>query len=216
MATKIKTTKKLATSWTDDELKAALRTVPQRIVGQMCGMRQTVHLQRVATRWSFPIDGKTVDLFAVMNRLWSFLTQYGPMLSAVMEDVGEDDGDDNALGVRYLRAKTRKTEAEADAAQLRVEERKGTLCQRDFIHDFLSRLANRIRSAGEQAQRNWGEDGFELFHQIELATREDMARLAKKESESEAVAADSTRDKSSGRSRRGILKAKRPRRTTAK
>ena len=75
----------MATKRDDDELRAMLRAVPQRIVGEMCGRRQTVHLQRVADRWGFPIDGKTVDLFAVMSRLWEFLKRYGPMLSAVMD-----------------------------------------------------------------------------------------------------------------------------------
>ncbi len=201
--------KKMAAKLSDDELRVALRAVPQRIVGQMCGGRQTGHLQRVANRWGFPIDGKTVDLFAVMTRLWSFLTQYGDILAAVMNDAIEE-GDDDRLDVRYLRAKTRKTEAEAASAELRVEERKGTLCSRDFIHDFLMRLANRIRCAGEQAQRNWGEDGFEIFHQLELATRDDIARIGAKESEPDAVEADATEAKPSGRSRR-VSKAKRPR-----
>ena len=45
----------------DDELRALLRAVPQRIVGQLCGGRQTVQLQRLADRWGFPIAGRTVD-----------------------------------------------------------------------------------------------------------------------------------------------------------
>lgn len=201
--------KKMATKRSDDELREILRAVPQRIVGQMCGGRQTVHLQRMANRWGFPIDGKSVDMFAVMTRLWTFLTQYGQQLAALMEDA-VDEGDENALGVRYLRAKTAKTEAEAKMVQLRFEEKNGSVCPREMMHDLLAPLANRIRSAGEQAQRNWGDDGFDLFHQIEVATRETVELLKAKEEQSEpdAVEAGSTKAKRSSQTRRGASKAK--------
>lgn len=157
-------------------LCSVLKSIPQKIVKKMLGGRQTIQLQRMADRWDFPIDGRYVDLFAVMARLWSFLNQYGEILGAVIDDSTED-GDDNSLTVRYLKAKIHKTEADAEAARLRVEEKSGSLCRREFVHDFLSRLANRVRMAGEQAQRNWGEDGFEIFHQIEKATREEIKKL---------------------------------------
>lgn len=151
----------MATKRDDDELRAMLRAVPQRIVGQMCGGRQTVHLQRVADRWGFPIDGKTVDLFAVMARLWSFLKQYGPMLAVLMEDTG--DGDENALGVRYLRAKIQKTEADALAAELRNAQKEGMLCDRSQVHEAFGRIASAFQDASRKAQLKWGQDGFDFF-----------------------------------------------------
>ena len=160
----------------DDELRALLRAVPQRIVGQLCGGRQTVQLQRLADRWGFPIAGRTVDLFAVMSRLWEFLKRYGPLLSAVLEDTGEA-GDENALGVRYLRAKIAKTEADAAAAQLRVEQKAGRLCDRELIHQSLTLLAERIRRTSDVAIRRWGNDAADLFEQLAIGYCEDVKTM---------------------------------------
>lgn len=174
----------MATKHDDDELRAMLRAVPQRIVGQMCGGRQTVHLQRVADRWGFPLDGKTVDLFAVLARLWEFLKRYGPMLSALMEDTG--DGDENALGVRYLRAKIAKTEADAEAARLRVAHKAGQLCDRAMVHEGFALLANRVQKTCDLAQRRWGQDAFELFESLANGVAEDFKAAGFTDEESQA------------------------------
>lgn len=180
----------MATKHDDDELRAMLRAVPQRIVGQMCGGRQTVHLQRVADRWGFPIDGKTVDLFAVMARLWSFLKQYGPMLAVLMEDTS-DGGDENALGVRYLRAKIQKTEADAQAAELRVAQKEGLLCDRAQVHEAFGRIANVFQKASGQAQRKWGADGFDFFATLaENIAVELQTMIGNDATEAEATEAD--------------------------
>ena len=142
----------------------------------MTGKTQSVELQRIASKWGIPLAGRTVDFFAVMRSVCKFLEKNGPILSVVMESDTEDP--EGPLVVEYLKAKIANTREDAALKKLRRLEKEGALCQRDFIHNFLSRLANRIRSAGEQAQRNWGEDGFEIFHQIEMVTREDIARLA--------------------------------------
>ena len=165
----------MAAKHDDNELRAMLRAVPQRIVGQMCGGRQTVHLQRVADRWGFPIDGKTVDLFAVMARLWSFLKQYGPMLAVLMEDTG--DGDENALGVRYLRAKIQKTEADAAAAELRNAQREGLVCERAHVHRVYELMSSRILRASDNAQKKWGIEGFEVFSDLAAGIGDDIRGL---------------------------------------
>lgn len=177
----------MATKHDDDELRAMLRAVPQRIIGQMCGGRQTVHLQRVADRWGFPIDGKTVDLFAVMGRLWEFLKRYGPMLSALMEDTG--DGDENALGVRYLRAKIAKTEADAEAARLRVEHKAGQLCDRSDVHQLFNALVDRIHKSCDRAQAKWGADGFEFFADLTEGIKGDIRAVIGRNAETNREAA---------------------------
>ena len=186
----------MTTKLSADEVREVLRSVPQRIVGEMCGRRQTVQLHRMADRWRVPIDGKTSDLFAVMTWLWDFLKRYGPMLAAVMEDDGS--GDDNSLGARFLRAKTRKTEAEAEAAELRVQEKAGVLCNQKMIHELLARLADRLRNAAEESQRRWGKEGYEMFRDLNQAFRRDLEAYeapseAAANSESEAEAKRPTR-----------------------
>lgn len=155
----------MAVKLTDDELMAALRAVPQRIVGRMLGGRQTVHLQRMADQWGFPVDSKLVDLFAVLSRLWEFLKRHGPVLKVLMEDDGSD-GDEGALGVQYLKAKIRKTKADADAAEIRNATKEGHLCDRATVHAIFEKIASVYQNAARQAQLKWGESGFEFFEAL--------------------------------------------------
>lgn len=155
----------MAAKLTDDELMAALRVVPQRIVGRMFGGRQTVHLQRMADQWGFPVDSKQVDLFAVLSRLWEFLKQHRPVLKVLMEDDGSD-GDEGALGVQYLKAKIRKTKADADAAEIRNAAKEGQLCDRAQVHAAFGKIASAFQIAASTAQRKWGEAGFDFFAQL--------------------------------------------------
>jgi hypothetical protein len=162
----------MAAKRNDDELTAILRAVPQRIVGRMLGGRQTVHLQRMADRWAFPVDGRTVDLFAVMARLWSFLKQYGPMLQVLMEDTGDQEGD--SLGAQYLKAKIRKTQADADAAELRVRQKAGTLCFADDVHQCFNAIVDRFHKGCDHAQAKWGADGADFFEQLADGIKSDI------------------------------------------
>lgn len=163
----------MATKLSDDELTSILKAVPQRIVGRMLGGRQTVHLQRLADRWGFPVTGRNVDLFAVMARLWAFLKQYAPMLQVLMEDTGDENGD--ALGVKFLKAKIRKVQADATMAELRAAQKENSLVDRATIHEALQSVAARINGACDRAQRKWGPDGFEFFSELVEAIRGDIA-----------------------------------------
>jgi hypothetical protein len=146
----------------DDQLREILRAVPQRIVGQMCGGRQTVHLQRFAARWGFPIDGKMVDLFAVLSRLWSFLKQHGPALRVLQEETSSGD----ILSVQFLKAKIALTREQEVFVRTKRQEKDRSLVDKNLIDQGLAKLASRIRRAGETAQRKFGKEGFELFDDL--------------------------------------------------
>ncbi len=155
----------MAAKLTDDELMAALRVVPQRLVGRMLGGRQTVHLQRMADQWGFPVDVKLVDLFAVLSRLWEFLKRHGPVLKVLMEDDGSD-GDEGALGVQYLKAKIRKTKADADAAEIRNATKEGRLCDVAAVHEIFTLVVSAFQAASLAAQKKWGADGLAFFDEL--------------------------------------------------
>lgn len=164
---------KAPTKRSDAEIVETLRAVPQRVVGRMLGGRQTVHLQRLSARWSCPVDGNTVDLFDVMAWLWKFLKRHGPVLAELIDG----DGDSNSPAMQHLKAKTRKIQAEAEAAEMRAAQKAGTLSETKVIHAMLVKLLDRYQSAAQQAQRQWGRDGFEMFNELQNGLREDMAEL---------------------------------------
>lgn len=161
----------------DVEREAILRTVPQRLVGRMLGGKQTIHLQRMASRWGFPVDGRSVDMFAVMGRLKSFLKQHGPALAALMED---DGGDENSLGVQYLRARIRKVQADADAAEMRVQQKGGQLVDRNAVHEVFAALTSRFQDASRRAQSRWGQDGFDFFSELTERICADISTISSK------------------------------------
>lgn len=134
--------------------------------------KQRNQLDAVAERWGFPINGSPCDLVAVLVRLSEFLKKYGPLLKVLMDDEGE--GDENALGVRYLRAKIDKTEEDAKAQRLRNEQKESRLCDRESIMRSLALLADRIVKAGERAQRKWGDEGYEFFQDLAAGFESDL------------------------------------------
>lgn len=147
------------------ELRERFRAVPQKLILELLGFRQWTELQRFADKWRLSIGGKTTDLFVLFRELRSFAAKYGPVLSALIEDL-PTDGSEGELGVRYLRAKIAKTEADAQMAQLRVAEREGRLRDVRLVSQSLDLLANRIRNSTEMAQRRWGEPGREFFQEL--------------------------------------------------
>lgn len=149
-----------------------LRAVPKLVIVEILG-RQHNQLDGIADRWGFPINGSPCDVTAVLRRLSDFLKKYGPMLSVLMEDSGEN-GDENALGVRYLRAKIEKTQQDALAQRLRNEQKQQRLCDLETITQCLGLLSDRITKAGERAQQRWGQSGLEFFQDLAAGFQTDL------------------------------------------
>lgn len=155
------------------ELRERCHALPQKLVLELLGFKQWVELQRFADKWRLPIGGKTTDLFAVFRELRSFVAKYGTVLGALIEDLPAD-GSEGELGVRYLRAKIAKTEADAEMAQLRVAQKENQLCPRDDVRQLFNAIVDRFHGACDRAQARWGADGFDFFESLAEGIRGDI------------------------------------------
>lgn len=155
------------------ELRERCHALPQKLVLELFGFRQWIELQRFADKWRLPIGGKTCDLFALFRELRSFASKYGAVLSALIEDL-PTDGSEGELGVRYLRAKIAKTEADAAMAELRVQQKAGTLCFADDVHQIFNAIIDRFHKGCDHAQAKWGHDGADFFEQLAAGIKTDI------------------------------------------
>lgn len=151
----------------NESLAVQLRSVPQQVILTMTGKQQTVELQRIAAKWGIPIAGRTVDLFSVLRSTCEFLDKHGPMLSLILEEPTDDP--DGPLMVELLRARISKLQADARLAELRLAERENLLCDRRQVHEAFGRIASVFQNSASNAQRKWGESGFDFF--VELADK---------------------------------------------
>ncbi|MFM9961767.1 MAG: hypothetical protein ACKV2Q_11135 [Planctomycetaceae bacterium] len=147
------------------DLREQCRALPQKLVLELLGFSQWIELQRFVAKWKLPLGGAKTDLFAVFQELRSFTKQYGPVLKVLIEDLPAD-GSEGELGVRFLRAKIQKVEADARMSELRIADREGRLRDVALVSSCLELLVNRMRSAGERARRNWGDAGYEFFKDV--------------------------------------------------
>ena len=156
-----------------NDLRERCHALPQKLVLELFGFKQWIELQRFADKWRLPIGGKTCDLFAVFRELRSFAAKYGAVLSALIEDL-PTDGSEGELGVRYLRAKIAKTEADAAMAELRVQHKAGTLCFAADVSEIFNRVLDRFHKACDHAQSRWGADGTDFFEQLADGIKTDI------------------------------------------
>ncbi|MFM9961843.1 MAG: hypothetical protein ACKV2Q_11530 [Planctomycetaceae bacterium] len=145
----------------NEKLAVQLRSVPQQVILAMTGKRQSVELQRIATKWGIPIAGRTVDLFAVLRAVCDFLAERGPMLSVLLDETTDDP--DTPLMVELLKARIAKLQVDSRLAELRLAERQGRLRDAGLVATTLELMASRTRSAAERARRTWGEAGYQFI-----------------------------------------------------
>lgn len=157
-----------------DHFISVLRAVPKSVIEVVLG-RQRKQLDDIAERWGFPINGSPCDVTAVLRRLAEFLKKYGPLLKVLMDDDG--DGDENALGVRYLRAKIAKTEQDAHGAAIRNAQKEGRLIDLEQVHSMVEVIANSVNKASDKAQKKWGSEGYEFFADLASGVEEDIRGL---------------------------------------
>lgn len=155
------------------ELAKQCRKIPQKLMVQLFGAKQRIELLRFEQQWNCPIGSATVDLFSAIRFFREFFLKNGQVLREIVKS-----GDaDPALVTQLHQSRARKMEAEARAAELRVEQKEGTLCETKVIHAMLAKLLGHFQSAAQQAQRQWGSEGFEMFNGLQAAVREEVRQL---------------------------------------
>lgn len=165
----------------NDELRDQLRKIPQKFIREACGHRQVVHLQKMETRWGCPLSGATVDLYSLLDWLWTFLVKHGPTLKAVLET--SDAASEGPLAVKLVKARIAKLQADARMAELRLVQKEGRLVDLEQVHSLLELVANRVNKTSDRAQKKWGSEGFEFFNDLANGIESDIRVLIERDDE---------------------------------
>lgn len=164
---------------TDEEIRNApafskqCRKVPQSLMLELFGFKQGIEIRRFAKLWECPVGTAHSDLFAIFEWFRLFFHKHGAVLRELIK--ASDAGP--AITIQLQRAKAARQEEEAQLARLKRLKLEESLCDRKLVHEFLAKLADRLRSEGERSQRQWGKDGFEMFQRLESALRDDLNRM---------------------------------------
>jgi hypothetical protein len=149
------------------------RTVPKKDYVALSG-RLHKQLADCIGRYGVPLEGETVDLYRVLRWFHDFLAEHGPLVrrtAGIDPELAPGEGDSPAL--EKLR------EEKFRQARLERLEMERQLLPRATIHDGLTRLAARLRSCGEQLQRQHGSDALDVLNEaLEDFQREVEALLA--------------------------------------
>jgi hypothetical protein len=145
------------------------QTVPKKDYQRLSG-RQPKVLNEQAERYSLPLRGDTVNLYAVLKSFHDLLAQYGDRL--VSDDAELLDPDQVSPALERLREEKWKL------ARLDRLERESELVAREQVHQLLTRGANLLRAAGELLQRQFGPDALEVLNDALDAFSREIADLA--------------------------------------
>ncbi len=155
------------------EFAKQCRKVQQSLMLDLFGFKQGIEIRRFAQLWGCPVGTAHSDLFAVLGWLRLFFHKHG----AVLREIIKASEVEPALAAQLQRAKASRQDEESQLARLKRQKLEGSLCDKKVIHEFLAKLADRLRSEGERAQRQWGTDGFEMFNGLEIKLREDLRQM---------------------------------------
>lgn len=154
------------------ELAKQCRKVPQKLMLQFFGAKEkeTLVLKRFEQAWDFPVGSQATNLFAVFKSIRAFFHKHGPVIREIIKSSDVNP----ALATRLHEAKLRKVEGEAEATELRNNQKARVTCDVKLTHEFLAKLVERLQAAGQQAQRQWGREGVEMFNGLQAGLQDDM------------------------------------------
>lgn len=157
------------------------RSVPQRHYAEMSGLSPKSVLQQAAT-YGFPVQGRVIDLAAVVAHLHRFLTENAASLRGYARRAGlgtaQPGADENAEASSDERGSSdeRLTLARARLKEMEVAQRMGLLIDREAVRRGMNTAAARLREAAIMLQRQYGADAGviieEALEEIERKMRE--------------------------------------------
>lgn len=127
-------------------------SIPQKHWRMMSG-RQAKILNEQATRYGIPFSGKTISLPAVVRALHEFLAKHCNHIS--LEDGAAPNGKSPAL--------ERFREKRAEKAEIELRQMERELVPVGQMREALARIAQGLRSATDQIQRQYGNGAAELL-----------------------------------------------------
>lgn len=134
------------------------------------GQKDAHVLKRFEENWNCPVGGSEADLFKVFQSLRAFFTKHGTVLREIVKSSDLDP----ALATRLHQAKVRVIEGNAEAVELRNNQKARVTCDVKLVRELLQKLSDRYQSSGQQAQRQWGREGFEMFDGLQKSLQEDL------------------------------------------
>ena len=128
----------------------------------MAGRQQKV-INEQAERYGFPFVGAVIDLRAVVRYLHDFLARNNYKLAAGETGDALLDGASQTLKDEYSRQQIAEKRERVKLLRIERLEREGASLSRDVVHEALGKIAGIIRSAGEQLQREYGDDARQIL-----------------------------------------------------
>ena len=148
------------------------RTIPKSDYRLLAGGRAARTLNEQAVRYRIPIQGPTVDLYALIQWLHQFLADNRHKLVAESGDVLLE-GASQALKDEYVRTQILEKREKAELARMDRLEREGALLPKEMVREFNARLATVLRTAGDVLQREFGPDAARVVNEaLENLARE--------------------------------------------
>lgn len=134
----------------DRTLREALRACPKKLYVELSG-RQHKILDDQAARYSLPLLGPAVDLFALLHKFHDLLAEHGGKLLAAEEEQEATDWANECKKEQALKAR---------AERLALC---GQLLRRHVVDATLQNVAALLRSAGERMQQQGHTDAYQLL-----------------------------------------------------
>lgn len=144
-------------------------SMPKGDYARLSGRTHRV-LQDQAKRYGLPLEGRTIDLGALLKRFHDLIAENRGRFAVPGDDDPMFSGPPNDAKERYQLAQARM-------AEHKLEQLKGRLVDRDEMLRALTPLFERIRLVGETLQREFGPGAHQLLDDALSESEDDLENL---------------------------------------
>jgi hypothetical protein len=151
---------------------ALLRAIPKTLYCELAGRQQKV-VDEFGQRYDVPVDGPTVNLFAVVKELH---TRISELAAAARPNL---DADESELVREKLRQEIGKLQRQSAGLQIELDRHMDKLLAKSDVQTGLDWLSSRLRALGTQLHRVVGQQGIDVVNEFldALATEIDGGAL---------------------------------------
>jgi len=137
-------------------------SVPQRHLREMTGRQPKQHADQQRL-YGVPLEGKTVDLGAIIRRYYDLIAQHGDKLLTPEDPLWS--GADPKLKDKMLLAQIQERRAKAALADLELQRVQGRTIDLDALQAFFAEAVPLLRGAGERMKRAGHVDSHEMLNE---------------------------------------------------
>lgn len=128
-----------------------LRSVPKTIYAEMAG-RVRHSVDEFGTRYDIPVTGPVVDLFAVINKLHSRISELAAIARPNL------DADEFELQKLKLREEITKLQGQSEQIRIDIKTKMAELVKRSDVVEKLGWLSGQLRAFGSRLHRCGGPE----------------------------------------------------------